>query len=46
VAGYDPAEALASVGLNPIAHTGLPSAQLQQAAQIDPDDPASAYEVE
>jgi HK97 family phage portal protein len=46
VAGYDPAEALASVGLDPIAHTGLPSAQLQQAAQIDPDDPASAYEVE
>jgi HK97 family phage portal protein len=46
VAGYDPAEALASVGLDPIAHTGLPSAQLQQAQTLDPDDPASAYEVD
>jgi hypothetical protein len=46
VAGYDPAEALQSVGLAPIAHTGLPSAQLQQAQTIDPDDPTSVYEVE
>jgi len=46
IAGYNPAEALQAVGLPPIAHTGLPSVQLQQTVQIDPEDPASAYEVE
>jgi HK97 family phage portal protein len=46
VAGFDPADAIRAVGLDPIAHTGLPSAQLQQAQTLNPDDPMSAYEVE
>ena len=46
VAGYNPAEALEAVGLPAIAHTGLASAQLQQVAQVDPDDPDAVYEVE
>lgn len=46
VAGYNPAEALQAVGLPPIAHTGLASAQLQQVSQIDPEDPNAVYEVE
>jgi hypothetical protein len=46
VAGFDPADAIRAVGLDPIAHTGLPSAQLQQAQTINPDDPTSVYEVE
>jgi HK97 family phage portal protein len=43
LAGYDPAESLAAVGLSVIAHTGLPSSQLQPVAQISPLDPAAAY---
>ena len=43
LSGYDPAESLAAVGLDPIAHTGLPSSQLQPVAQVDPADPAAAY---
>jgi HK97 family phage portal protein len=43
LSGYDPAESLAAVGLDPIAHTGLPSSQLQPVAQVDPVDPAAAY---
>lgn len=43
VAGFDPAAVLAAIGLPPIAHTGLPSAQLQQVAIINPDDPAQPY---
>lgn len=45
-AGYDPAEALAVVGLPNIAHTGLPSVQLQPISQIDPNDPNSEYQVQ
>jgi HK97 family phage portal protein len=45
-AGYDPAEALVAVGLAPIAHTGLPSTQLQGLAQVSPEDPQAAYEVQ
>lgn len=45
IAGFDPAEALSAMGLPPIAHTGLPSTQLQLAASIDPEDPAAAYPV-
>lgn len=45
-AGYDPAEALRAVGLDPIKHTGLPSTQLQGLAQVSPADPQAAYEVE
>jgi HK97 family phage portal protein len=43
LSGYDPAAALEAVGLDPIAHTGLPSSQLQPVAQIDPTNPAAAY---
>ena len=46
IAGFDPAEALAAMGLPPIAHTGVPSVQLQGISQINPDDPTSEYEVE
>jgi hypothetical protein len=46
ISGFDPAEALAAVGLPAIGHTGLPSTQLQGIAQVDPENPASAYEVE
>jgi len=44
--GYDPAEVLAALGLPPIAHTGLPSVQLQPTSQINEADPSSEYEVE
>lgn len=43
--GYDPEEVLAAIGLPAMAHTGVPSSQLQPIAQIDPLDPASAYDV-
>jgi hypothetical protein len=45
-AGFNPAEALEMVGLPPVKHTGLPSVQLQGVAQVDPDDPDSAYKKE
>jgi HK97 family phage portal protein len=45
LSGYDPAEALIAVGLDPIAHTGLASTQLQPVAQIDPENPGSVYGV-
>jgi len=45
-AGYDPAEVLSAMELPAIEHTGLPSSQLQQVAQIDPANPESVYEVE
>ena len=43
--GFDPAEVLAVVGIDPMKHTGLPSTQLQQISTIDPVNPQSAYEV-
>jgi HK97 family phage portal protein len=43
LAGYDPAEVLVAMGLPSVAHTGLPSVQLQGIAQVDPEDPTSAY---
>ena len=46
LSGYDPAEALAAVGLDPIRHTGLASTQLQPVSMIDPENPGSVYEVE
>jgi HK97 family phage portal protein len=46
LSGYDPAEALAAVGLDPIAHSGLPSVQLQGVAQIDPGSPDTVYDVD
>ena len=44
-AGFDPSESLAALDLPSIEHTGLPSVQLQGAAQISPEDPAAAYDV-
>jgi len=46
LSGFDPAQALAAVGLDPIAHTGLASSQLQPVSQIDPDNPDDVYEVQ
>ena len=43
--GFSPAEVLSALGLPEIAHTGLPSVQLQGVAQIDPTDPEAVYEV-
>lgn len=43
--GFDPASVLEAMGLPPMDHTGLPSVQLQGVAQVDPEDPLSAYDV-
>jgi HK97 family phage portal protein len=43
--GFDPAEVLSVMGLPAIGHTGLPTVQLQGIAQVNPEDPAAAYEV-
>jgi hypothetical protein len=43
--GFDPASVLSALGLPAIIHTGVPSTQLQQVAQIDAQDPASVYDV-
>lgn len=43
--GFDPAEVLKALGLPDIAHTGLPSSQLQQVSTIDPANPESVYGV-
>jgi HK97 family phage portal protein len=43
--GFEPASVLAALGLPGMAHTGLPSVQLQGIAQIDPNNPESAYPV-
>jgi hypothetical protein len=43
--GFDPASVLASLGLPDILHTGVPSVMLQGLSQINPADPAAAYEV-
>ena len=44
-AGFDPSATLASLGLDALPHTGLPSVQLQNIAQVEPEDPAAAYPV-
>lgn len=48
LAGFDPAETLTALGLPAIAHTGVPSVQLQALQNLVPegDDPQGAYEVE
>jgi hypothetical protein len=43
--GFAPAEVLAALGMPEIAHTGLPSVQLQGVAQVNPEDPEAVYEV-
>jgi HK97 family phage portal protein len=45
-AGFDPASVLAALGLPDMTHTGLPTVQLQQIAQVDPEDPLAAYPVD
>ena len=45
LAGFDPAEVLVAMELPEMKHTGLPSSQLQQIAQNDPENPSTAYEV-
>jgi HK97 family phage portal protein len=42
--GFSPSEVLAALGLPEIAHTGLPSVQLQGVAQVNPEDPEAVYE--
>lgn len=44
--GFSPEQALAAMGLPEIAHTGVPSTQLQPLATLDPLDPTSAYKVD
>lgn len=46
VSGFDPAGVLAALGLPPIAHTGVPSTQLQPLGQLNETDPQSTYEVQ
>jgi HK97 family phage portal protein len=46
LSGYSPSAVLAAVGLPPIEHTGLPSVQLQNIAQIDPIAPLDVYEAD
>lgn len=46
LAGFDPAATLSALGLPAIAHTGVPSTQLQQVAQIDPENPEAVYNVQ
>ena len=41
--GFDPDSTLAALQLPAISHTGVPSTQLQQVAQIDPNDPSAVY---
>jgi hypothetical protein len=43
--GFEPAAVLSAIGLPPMAHTGLPSTQLQQISTVDPADPSAAYDV-
>ena len=43
--GFNPDDVLSSLGLPPMMHTGVPTVQLQSVAQIDPNAPASVYEV-
>jgi len=43
--GFDPVSVLASLGLPAMEHTGLPSVQLQNVAQIDPENPDAVYDV-
>lgn len=44
--GFDPADVLVALALPPMAHTGLPTVQLQPISQIDPNNPESVYGVQ
>ncbi len=41
--GFNPEAVLSALDLPDIAHTGVPSVQLQGVAQIDPNNPSSVY---
>jgi hypothetical protein len=41
--GFDPDATMTALGLPSINHTGVPSTQLQQVAQINPEDPSAVY---
>jgi len=41
--GFDPEQVLNALGLAQMAHTGVPSVQLQNIALLDPADPKAAY---
>lgn len=43
LAGFDPAETLAAIGMPEIKHLGIPPRTLQQAQLLDPNDPTSLY---
>ena len=45
LAGFDPAGVLAALDLPKIAHTGVPSTQLQPLTNVNPTDPQAAYDV-
>lgn len=45
LAGYDPSEVLQAMGLPAMAHTGVPSVQLQGLQNLNPADPTSEYDV-
>jgi hypothetical protein len=45
LSGYDPAEVLQAMGLPEIAHTGVPSVQLQGLQNLNPENPTQEYEV-
>jgi hypothetical protein len=42
--GFEPDAVLSALGLPSIAHTGVPSVQLQGVAQIDAENPEAVYE--
>jgi HK97 family phage portal protein len=43
ISGFNPAEVLKTVGLDPIDHTGLPSTQLQQVSTVNVENPSAVY---
>jgi len=43
--GFDPSEVLKAMGLPAMDHTGVPSVQLQNLANLNPEDPNSEYPV-
>jgi len=43
--GFNPEDALKAFVIAPIAHSGVPSTQLQAVNTIDPENPASVYGV-
>ncbi len=44
-AGFEPNAVLQSFGMNQIEHTGVPTVQVQNIAQMNPEDPKSMYGV-